>query len=382
MTFSQQQAEVLDTAQDFEKAMTPPGWIFWDPDLYERDIREIFGRMWLCVGHRSRLSEPGSYFLVDFGLESIIIVMDEQNQHHAFYNVCRHRGTRIVKESTGKCRGFLCPYHSWHYSLDGTLRTAPLMDEMLGFDKNNFPLRRVQLEEFMGFLFINLDENTESIANTFADFPDFKRLDIPNLVRVGYHDYLVDSNWKLICENYHECYHCANAHPQLHRISDFGGLPNSDESGINWIGGPMSIKSDFNTMTISGTTDRQPLTGCTDADKRLVYYFNLLPNCLLSICPDYLLTHYLRPRGPEQVYIETEWFCSTEQMKDPTFDPSDAIAFWHKTNKQDWALCENAMKGLKSSGHLPGRYQAGETCTHLFDQWYVKKMFKDVIISQ
>ena len=132
----------------------------------------------------------------------------------------------------------------------------------------------------------------------------------------------------------------------------------------------MSIKTDFNTMTISGTTDRQPLTGCTDVDKRLVYYFNLLPNCLLSICPDYLLTHYLRPRGPEQVYIETEWFCSTEQMKDPTFDPSDAIEFWHKTNKQDWALCENAMKGLKSSGHLPGRYQAGETCTHLFDQWY------------
>ena len=134
MTLPRRQAEVLGTARNFEDAMTPPGWIFWDPDLYARDISEIFGRMWLCVGHRSRLSEPGSYFLVDFGPESIIVVADEQGQRHAFYNVCRHRGTRIVKEPTGKCRGFLCPYHSWNYRLDGTLRTAPLMDEVPGFE--------------------------------------------------------------------------------------------------------------------------------------------------------------------------------------------------------------------------------------------------------
>ncbi len=335
--------------------------------------------MWLCVGHRSRLSEPGAYFLVGIGPESIIVLADEQGQRRAFYNVCRHRGTRIVSEANGKCRGFLCPYHAWNYRLDRTLRAAPLMDEVPGFDKKDFPLREVCLEEFLGFLFINLDEDAEPVADTLADFPDFSRIDMPQLIRVGYHDYLVDANWELICENYHECYHCAIAHPQLDRISDFGGLSGTDESGGNWVGGPISIKSGFNTMTISGVTDRQQFTGCTDADKRMVRYFNLLPNLLLSICPDYVLTHYLRPRGPEQVYVESEWFCCEEQIEDPNFDPSDAVEFWHKTNKQDWALCENAMKGLKSHGHLPGRYQPGETCAHLFDQWYVRKMFNEAI---
>lgn len=377
MALPRRQAEIAGTARDFEHAMTPPGWIFSDPELYLREISEIFLRMWLCVGHRSRLSEPGAYFLFDIGTESIIVVADEQGQHYAFYNVCRHRGSRIVNQASGKCRGFRCPYHAWNYRLDGTLRAAPLMDEVTGFDKKDFPLRAVRLEEFMGFLFINLDEDAQPVKESFADFPDLTRYDIPNLVRVGYHDYLVNSNWKLICENYHECYHCALAHPQLHRISDFGDLPDEDEKGANWVGGPMAIKPAFNTMTMSGITERQPFQGCTDDDRKKVHYFNLLPNFLLSICPDYVVTHYLRPRGAEQVFIETEWFCSKEQMQDPDFDPSDAIEFWDKTNKQDWALCENALMGLKSEGHLPGRYQAGETCSHLFDQWHIKKMFKD-----
>ena len=137
----------------------------------------------------------------------------------------------------------------------------------------------------------------------------------------------------------------------------------------------MAIKSRFNTMTLSGTTDRQPLAGSTDADRRMVHYFNLLPNFLLSICPDYVLAHYIRPRGPEQVYIETEWFCAAEQIGRADFDPSDAIEFWDTTNRQDWKLCEDALRGLKSAAHVQGRYQSGETCSHRFDRWYVEKMF-------
>ncbi len=104
MALPRRQAEIAGTARDFEHAMTPPGWIFSDPELYLREISEIFRRMWLCVGHRSRLSEPGAYFLFDIGTESIIVVADEQGQHHAFYNVCRHRGSRIVNQASGKCR--------------------------------------------------------------------------------------------------------------------------------------------------------------------------------------------------------------------------------------------------------------------------------------
>lgn len=377
--FSDEQMQQLAlTATDFETASTPPGWIFWDPDLYARDIEEIFKKMWLCVGHASRLNKPGEYFLVDVGNESIIVLADEKGQGHAFYNVCRHRGTRILSADSGRCRRLLCPYHAWSYGLDGTLKAAPLMDETPGFDKAEYALREVRLDTFMGFLFINLDAEAQPLATQFAGLPDFARFRFPELVRVGFHNYDVATNWKLINENYHECYHCAIAHPQLHRISHFGQLAGEDSGGENFVGGPMAIKEQFNTMTTEGVTDRPPLTGASEEDQQMVHYFNLLPNFLLSVAPDYVLTHYIRPRGPENVYIETEWFCSPQQVAEKGFDATDAIEFWDTTNKQDWLLCENALLGLKSAGHEQGPYQAGETGSHRFDRWYIEKMFPDV----
>ena len=355
--------------------MTPPGRIFFDPELYQRDLETLFCRMWLCVGHASRLGAAGDFFTVDFGNESVIVAADQDGSANAFFNVCRHRGTRISNASSGNCRGFSCPYHAWHYDLNGMLKAAPMMDGVPGFDRADFPLVAVRLESFLGFLFINLCADAAPLDSTFADFPDFSRYRLPELVRVARHEYDVRSNWKLICENYHECYHCQNAHPQLHRISHHGDRNNDGCSGERFIGGTMAIRDGFNTMTFSGLTDRAPFPGLSEIDRRSVHYFNLLPNFLLSIAPDYVLTHHVWPRGPERVYIESEWFCLPEQVSAPGFDASDAVDFWDATNRQDWSLCENALKGLKSGGHRPGRYQSGEDCTHRFDQWYVRTLF-------
>jgi Rieske 2Fe-2S family protein len=371
-------AAVAATARPFATAETPPGRLFWDPALYQRDLDEIFGRMWLCVGHQSRITEPGEFFSVEFGTESILVVRGDDRQTRAFLNVCRHRGTRVSLEAGGRCRGFLCPYHAWHYGLDGRLRAAPGMDEVAGFRREDFPLIEVRLDTFLGFLFINLSADAEPLADAYADFPDLDRYRLHDLQRVARHDYDVASNWKLICENYHECYHCGIAHPQLHRISDYGALQNDDSSGRLFVGGPMAIKQGFRSMTMDGGSRREPFDGLTDADRRKVLYFNLLPNFLLSIAPDYVLTHHIWPRGAEQVYIETEWFCSPEQIAADGFDIADAEEFWDTTNKQDWALCENALKGLKSRRHRPGRYHTGEDCAHRFDQWYVRQMFPQV----
>ena len=112
------------TASDFKYARTPPGRIYYDPEIYRRELADIFGRLWLCVGHRSRLTEAGDFFTVDVGDESVIITLDNDDRERAFLNVCRHRGTRISVEQSGKCRGFLCPYHAWRYGLDGRLLAA------------------------------------------------------------------------------------------------------------------------------------------------------------------------------------------------------------------------------------------------------------------
>ena len=367
--------DVSRTRRPFDDAYTPPGWVYSDEGLFRREHEEIFARTWLCVGHVSRLANPGDYFLVSLPPESIILVADQSGQPHAFYNVCRHRGTRLVNESHGSCKGFLCPYHSWNYGLDGRLLAAPNMNATKGFDKSEFPLNEIRLEKFNGFLFINLDNDAEPLCKVYDDFPDMTRFGTDELVRVGHHSYDVNANWKLICENYHECYHCALAHPQLHRLSEPADFPSHQHVGRHFTGGPMAIKKEFNTMSMSGKTDRIPLPGSKESDKNLVYYFNMFPTFLYSIAADYVLTHYIWPTGPQSCYIETDWFCAKEQMAHPGFTADDAIEFWDMTNKQDWALCETAQKGLGSRGHKPGRYNEIESCVHDFDRWYVETMF-------
>ena len=150
-----------------EDAFTPPGWIYWDPETYSREQSRIFGRDWLCAGHQSRLANPGDYFLVNCGRESVILAADQNGTAHAFYNVCRHRGTRIVNDRSGSCRAFKCPYHAWAYALDGSLIAAPTMDNVKGFDKADYPLREVRLETWNGFLFICLDPDTPPMNEVY-----------------------------------------------------------------------------------------------------------------------------------------------------------------------------------------------------------------------
>ena len=358
----------------FEHALTPPGRYYHDAGVFDLEMERIFSRSWLCAGHVSRLAETGDYFVVDLGSDSVILVADETATPRAFHNVCRHRGSRLVDGPGGRCKDFGCPYHAWRYGLDGRLKAAPQMQDTEGFDRNDWPLRAVRLEVFEGLLFVNLDDDAPPVAQVYADFPDMTRFDTTGLVRVGRHDYDVNANWKLVCENYNECYHCALAHPQLHRISVEAGLAGFDHRGKHFTGGPMRLKSGFTSATATGTSARTPLPGLCDADKDLVYYFNLYPNLLYSLAPDYVMTHYLWPTGPGSVRIETEWFCSPDQVAQPGFDASDAIDFWDTTNRQDWTLCENAQKGLGSRGHRPGRYQAGERCVHDFDRWWAKAL--------
>jgi len=166
----------------------------------------------------------------------------------------------------------------------------------------------------------------------------------------------------------------ALVHPRLHKISASAGL-GYEHSGAFFTGGPMGLKAGCNTLSFSGTTTRIPLSGATEKDRQLVYYFNLFPNFFLTIAPDYLMTHYLWPTAADSCYVETEWFCAPEQIAKSDFSLQEVVEFWDETNRQDWALCENAMFGLKSKAHRPGFYHPIENCVHEFDRWYVRTLF-------
>lgn len=356
----------------FADAFTLPGKLYWDEDVFAAEQKRIFSRMWLCVGRCEDIEDPGSYFTWNNQNERILVVRGKDNKIRAFFNVCRHRGARLVDEDSGCGLGRItCPYHAWTYANDGRLVSAPAMGE--NFDKNDFPLVEAPCDTYGGFIFINLDKDAESLGSYLADLPDLARYQLAQLRRGARVEYQVDANWKLVCENYNECYHCALVHPQLHRISDAnsgGGL----QRGRCFSGGSMLLNEGFSTMTMSGHSDHPPIPGLSEDDHRTVQYYTIYPNLLFSPHPDYLLTHTIWPISPGKTRIVCEWFFTQEAVSKPDFDPSDAVEFWDVTNKQDWGLCVRAQQGAESRGYRPGKYHPGERAVWAFDDWYLEVM--------
>jgi Rieske 2Fe-2S family protein len=365
-------ADLDATRALFAQARTLPGVVFNSPEVFGLEQAELFGRMWLCVGRAADVPHAGDFFTHQIAGESIIIARGGDGVLRAFYNVCRHRGTRIVSEARGQgLRRLLCPYHAWSYDLDGSLQQAPRMPD--NFRREDFPLMPVRLDLWSGFIFINLDESAETLQSCLADLPDLSRFHLAELQCGHRIEYEVAANWKLICENYSECYHCPGVHPQLARISDsISRSSRPQERGACFNGGPMLLRDGVETMSMSGKRTVPTIPGLSADDHRHVHYYVIYPNLLLSPHPDYVLTHTAWPLEPARTRIVCEWLFTPEAVNAPGFDPHDMVEFWDVTNRQDWALCEGAQLGTASRGYRPGPYHPAEDCVHTFDSWYAE----------
>jgi len=176
-------------------------------------------------------------------------------------------------------------------------------------------------------------------------------------VRRARHTYEIASNWKIIGENYHECYHCPLIHPELCQVSPPTSGDNYDRPGA-WVGGVMDLQDGADTMSLSGRSGGLPIPG---ARTRHVEYLHLFPNLLLSLHPDYVMTHRLLPLAPDRTWIECSWYFAAGDV-----DPAYAVDFWDLTNRQDWAACESVQRGLRSPHFKPGPLAPGEDAVH---QW-------------
>ncbi|MFK8015490.1 MAG: aromatic ring-hydroxylating dioxygenase subunit alpha [Gammaproteobacteria bacterium] len=367
-TLAQRLRAAALTEQPFAQARTLPGFVHHDRELFDRELTTIF-QSWFCVGHVDGLRRPGDARVVELGNESVILTCDPHGKLNAFYNVCRHRGTRLLPPGESTCQHIVCPYHAWRYSTAGELTRAPGMPSDFRLDAHG--LKPVLHAQIHGFVFVCLNDDAGDFEQRFADFPDLGHLALNTLARGEQRDYTVSANWKLIGQNFNECYHCPGAHPQLHRLSREADLPGFDHRGVHFTGGPMAIEAPHQSLTLDGTTTRPLLPGTDPSAARLVYYFHLFPNLLLSVAPDYVMAHYLFPLTPHRTHVQTEWLFDRTVRDDTSFDGGDAVALWEKTNQQDFALCENAHAGLASSGHEPGPYHPLERCVYDFDRWYL-----------
>jgi Rieske 2Fe-2S family protein len=355
-------------------ARTLPAVWYTSPDVFDEEQERIFSCEWLCVGREEPLARSGDFFTTERAGESLIVTRGADAKVRAFFNVCRHRGTRLCSEASGRFAGSIqCPYHAWTYGLDGDLKIARNMLEVAGFDRMEYPLREAAVALWEGFIFINL-KPTLAFERVFSPLVGrFSRWDVANLVTARSVTYEVACNWKLVFLNYSECYHCPLVHPQLEKLSPSDSGRN-DLSDGPFLGGYSELREHGTSLSLSGRTSRKPVGSVAGEDLNRAYYYTIFPSLLLSLHPDYVMAHYCRPLAEDRSEIVCAWLFDPSTTAEPGFDPSDVAEFWDLTNRQDWHVNELTQLGLSSRAYSPGPYANAEGLLSAFDRHYLPIM--------
>jgi glycine betaine catabolism A len=343
----------------------PSSW-YRSEEVYALERERIFCREWVCVAREEELPQPNASRVIEVAGESILLLRNRAGRLTAFYNVCRHRGARLCRDATlpppatrlpGGISGgrITCPYHQWTYDFDGRLVAAPHLSGDPAFDPGLFSLYPVALERWGGFVFLNLARAPpHSLAQQLGPIPERIARYALDELRIGHTiRYQVAANWKVICENYNECYHCAGVHPELCEV-----VPAFRERGgasLDWERG-VPHRAGAYTFTTSGTTRRRAFPGLNE-DERTRHKGELAyPNLFLSLACDHAAAFILQPRGALRTDIECHFLFEPFELAKPDFDPTDTTAFWDLVNRQDWAICEAVQQGIAARVHERGYY--------------------------
>ena len=346
---------------------TLPSTWYLEDRYFQLEKEHIFYRDWVCVGRQEELANPGDHRVLDVYGESILLLRNRDGQLKAFYNVCRHRGARLcagkdeddsvlaLKGGVVAGRSIICPYHAWTYDLNGQLIKAPFMSKENGFDTSQVKLHPVAVETWGGFVFLCL---TPSEAPLFADTISiaqrrFTNYPLEELRIAKTISYEVDANWKVLCENYNECYHCGPVHPELCRIVP--AFREAGGAGLDWERG-IPHREGATTFTFSGESDRRSFPGLNEDEQvrhkgELVY-----PNLFLSMAREHVTFYILKAVSASKTIIDCHFLFEPHEMDKADFDPSDAVDFWDLVNRQDWAICERVQQGMGARVHERGVY--------------------------
>lgn len=354
----------------FGESRTLPAAAYTDEAVLAWEVENIFRNTWVCVGRLEELVTPGQIRAIDVAGEGVLLSRDPEGNLTAFSNVCRHRGHELAPIGDAfDARSIRCPYHAWSYRFDGTLRAAPTFAQTPGFDMSEFPLESFRVASYGGWVWIDLSGTAPDIETHFGNLGEIMAPYQTESIRTAAtHSYVVDTNWKVVVENYNECYHCSSIHPELCEVTPPESGMDHQQTGM-WFGGTMELKSHAVTMSLDGASNGINFPDLTPEMARKIWYMTVTPNLLLSLHPDYVMTHRLTPISPGQTHIECSWLFSPETLAQPGFDPAYAVDFWDITNREDWAACESVMRGMRNSGYRPGPLSSWEGTVYQFLTW-------------
>ncbi len=393
-----------------------PGYALEQPfymrsDVFDLDLERVVYPQWLFVDHESRIPKKGDWFLFRVGREEIIVSRGAKDQVHAFYNVCRHRGSRICLENQGHNQVLACPYHAWTYELDGRLRFARLMPE--GFDRSDWGLKTVNVRIWHGFIYIHLGheepDDFHKLVSPLEPFIKLQGIENARIVHRG--QYPVKGNWKLVVENYFECYHCQPSHPSYCKVHSQeyvlarGGGPGSapeealaafethfqafkqkasslgypagdflDERGAQHLrlADRVPLRDDFKSETADGLP-AAPLMG--DFEKWDSGYagVSLNPFHHLVMPQDFVVSFRFTPRDALNTDVELVWLVDGNAREEDV-DVDRLTWLWHNTILEDKQIVEDNQTGVNSAAYIPGPYSKIEQLADQFVLWYLSRL--------
>lgn len=347
-----------------ESTMLPPA-AYTSAEVFAWEQAHFFWG-WQFVGMSGDVPQ-GASVATRSGRTSIVLTRASDGVLRAFANTCRHRGHELLPcGGRSDHRALVCPYHGWSYRLDGALIAAPGYDELPGFSPPAYGLTSLRAQEWHGYLLVDPSGTAPDLAAHLGELEARVAGHTPErLVVAARHEYVVRANWKTITENYHECYHCPQIHPELCRVTPADSGENWDAPGA-WIGGWMDLREGAATMSLDGHSDGVVIPGLPQWSSTRVDYLGVFPNLLVSLHPDYVMTHRMVPLTPSSTWVECSWAFPPEALARNGFDPGYAVDFWDITNKQDWAACESVQRGMESGMARPGPLSPVEDAVYQF----------------
>jgi Rieske 2Fe-2S family protein len=380
------------------------GWsleqpFYTDQQVYELEWNAIWKKYWLFAGTTAEIPKAGDYFVYTVKNDSVIIIRGNKGEVYAHYNTCRHRGSLICLEHRGNTPKLICPYHQWVFDKDGSLLKARLMPD--DFDRAEHGLHPVHVEVVEGYIFISLTDNPPDFSKVREDYEPFLRPFKINHAKVAYRKtYQLRTNWKLVAENFRECYHCGPAHPEYCSAVIGANLRESvdevlAERQVAWQQKGLATRNvDFEndsfhfavryplrpgvqSYSLDGKSVAKPMGDHQDFDAGvlgLVVY----PNFWMDAVSDYMWTMRLTAVSPSRTDIDLTWLVDGNAVEGVDYGIERLTDFWRITGEQDWELCENNFRGVESSHYQPGPYAPVEMEVARFVDWYIERMREGV----
>lgn len=365
-----------------ERTLLPTltGEYYADEGVYRREQSRIFAEEWLCTACAADLAEPGSFETYEVAGESLIVVRGHDRIIRAFYNVCRHRGSRICREERGRVgRNFQCPYHVWSYGLDGRLTGAPNLGEIPDMDREGRGLLPVHTYEWLGYVWLCLapeppdfeSQVVQQVTDRFGDPALIGRYGLDRLALGHRVDYDVRANWKLIVENFMECYHCSNLHPELVTVlPEFRrGYATQDKIGYG-----AAFGQGIQGFTFDGRPGLDPLPGLDGALTRTYYGLTVVPQVVINLAPDHVILHRFFPISAERTRVLCDWLFAPEAIAG-SCDLQPSIELFRRVNDQDFAAVEACQPSMRSRAYREGGvYVPAEHHIARFNGWVAGRL--------